>query len=168
MVGPSTAGTATGRGKSLYLARIPENKIQQGGDIEFFGGHGRWGKPAWTRNFKEANAIFTDANGVSPGTITYDHGLKRYLLSCFHTGPGQLGIFEATEPWGPWHTVAYYESWGDMAAAGEGLDCEFPSKWISGDGLSLWCVFAVYGEGGKTGIKAHDKFNLVNVTFTRR
>jgi hypothetical protein len=53
-----------------------------------------------------------------------------------------------------------------MAQAGHGLSCEFPSKWISPDGLTLWCVFSVYGEGAKTGIKAHDKFNLVKASLT--
>ena len=85
----------------------------------------------------------------------------------FHTGPGQLGIFDAPEPWGPWTTVVYYENWGNMGSVGEGLNCEFPSKWISTDGLTLWCVFAVYGDGAKKGIKAHDRFNLVKVTLTQ-
>jgi hypothetical protein len=53
-----------------------------------------------------------------------------------------------------------------MTRAGQGLSCEFPSKWIGSDGLTLWCVFSVYGEGAQTGIKAHDKFNLVKLTLT--
>jgi hypothetical protein len=110
--------------------------------------------------------VFTDTNGVSPGAITYDAALNRFFLSCFHTGPGQLGIFDAPEPWGPWTTVAYYENWGNMTGTGEGLSCEFPAKWISPDGLTFWCIFSVYGEGAKTGIKAHDKFNLIKVTLS--
>jgi len=45
------------------------------------------------------------------------------------------------------------------------LSCEFPAKWISADGLMLWSVFSVYGEGGKQGINAHDKFNLIKTTL---
>ena len=55
--------------------------------------------------------------------------------------------------------------WGEMGETGEGLSCEFPAKWISADGLMLWSVFSVYGEGGKQGINAHDKFNLVKTTL---
>jgi hypothetical protein len=57
-----------------------------------------------------------------------------------------------------------------MAAEGEGLTCGFPQKWMSPDGLTLWSVFSVYGEGAKRGINAHDRFNLVKATlkpFTR-
>ena len=50
-----------------------------------------------------------------------------------------------------------------MAADGEGLTCGFPQKWMSPDGLTLWSIFSVYGEGAKQGINAHDKFNLVKV-----
>ena len=53
-----------------------------------------------------------------------------------------------------------------MGAAGEGLTCEFPQKWLSPDGVLLWAVFSVYGDGAKQGIKAHDRFNLVKVTLT--
>jgi len=76
-----------------------------------------------------------------------------------------LGIFDAPTPWGPWTTVAYYENWGGMGVEDQGLTCSFPAKWMSADGMTLWCVFAVYGEGAKKGINAHDKFNLVKVTL---
>lgn len=42
-----------------------------------------------------------------------------------------------------------------------------PKRPFSADGLTLWSVFSVYGEGGKHGIKAHDKFNLIKATLTR-
>jgi hypothetical protein len=54
-----------------------------------------------------------------------------------------------------------------MGSQGEGLSCEFPQKWISADGLTLWAIFSVYGEGGKHGIIAHDRFNLVKMTLTK-
>jgi len=165
-IGPAFDDTPSGRGKSLYLARTPSDKIRQRNALEFFSGVDPDGKPSWQRAFELAQPVFTDSNGVSPGAIAYDPGLNRFLLSCFHTGPGQLGIFDAAEPWGPWTTISYYENWGEMARIGEGLSCEFPSKWISPDGLTLWCVFSVYGEGAKKGIKAHDKFNLVKASLT--
>lgn len=167
LVGPASDDTKTGRGKSLYFARVPLGRIRERDSLEFFAGSNRDGSPQWLRQFETAQPIFTDPNGVSPGAITYLPKSKRFLLSCFHTGPGQLGVFDAPQPWGPWTTVGYYENWGEMKEAGEGLSCEFPSKWISPDELSLWCVFAVYGDGAKTGIHAHDKFNLVKVTLAR-
>ena len=52
-----------------------------------------------------------------------------------------------------------------MGAEGEGLTCGFPPKWMSADGLTLWSVFSVYGEGGKKGVNAHDRFNMVKATL---
>ncbi len=112
--------------------------------------------------------MFSDTNGVTPGAISYDPAIKRFLLTCFHVGPGQLGVFDAPAPWGPWTTVAYYEDWGQMGTKGEGLSCEFPQKWMRGDGLTLWSIFSVYGEGGKKGINAHDRFNVVKATLQLR
>ena len=51
---------------------------------------------------------------------------------------------------------------------GEGLTCSFRQKWMSPDGLTMWCVFAVWGDGAKVGVKAHDCFNLVKTTLTLR
>jgi hypothetical protein len=167
LIGPAFGDGTRGRGASLYLARTPLAKIPVREAFQFFSGLNSENMPLWQPAFESARPIFTDTNGVSPGAITYLPPLNRFLLSVFHTGPGQLGIFDAPEPWGPWTTVAYYEDWGNTGSAGEGLSCEFPAKWISADGLTLWCVFAVYGDGAKKGINAHDRFNLVKVTLSR-
>jgi hypothetical protein len=58
-----------------------------------------------------------------------------------------------------------HENWARMGAEGEGLTCGFPPKWMSADGLTLWSVFSVYGEGGKKGVNAHDRFNMVKATL---
>ncbi|SPE62235.1 hypothetical protein SBV1_790019 [Verrucomicrobia bacterium] len=55
-----------------------------------------------------------------------------------------------------------------MGTEGEGLTCTFPQKWMSADGLTVWAIFSVYGEGAKRGINAHDRFNLVKATFKSR
>jgi hypothetical protein len=39
---------------------------------------------------------------------------------------GGLGIFEASEPWGPWRTVFYTDKWD----VGPGETSSFPSKWM--------------------------------------
>jgi len=146
--------------KDLYLARVPRNKLTEHTAYEFYRSSSPNGN-LWVADFGRAQPIFTDLNGVTPGTIVYVDELKRFLLTCFHAGPGQLGVFDAPNPWGPWTTVAYLDDWGGMGSEGEGLTCGFPQKWTSADGLTLWSVFSVYGEGGKRGINAHDKFNLI-------
>ncbi|HZR16774.1 MAG TPA: DUF4185 domain-containing protein [Verrucomicrobiae bacterium] len=153
-----------GSGSALYLARVPRNRMRDRSAYEYF----RAAEPngaVWAGSIAEARPVFIDTNGVTPASAVYDPGLKRYLMTCFHVGPGQLGIFDAPNPWGPWSTIAYYEDWGQMGPEGEGLTCGFPQKWMSPDGLTLWCIFSVYGEGAKRGIQAHDRFNLVKATL---
>lgn len=151
----------------LYLARVAKDKILEHAAYEFFQGCDAQSRARWATDFGQAKPVMVDGNGLTPCSVVYDAALKRYLATSFHVGPGQLGIFDAPEPWGPWTTVAYYEDWGKMSTDGHGLSCEFPAKWISDDGLVLWSVFSVYGDGGKKGIKAHDRFNLVKVTLKR-
>jgi hypothetical protein len=152
---------------SLFLARVRRNKILDRSAFEFFSGENGRGRATWNREFATARPIFTDTNGASPAGLVYNPGLRRFLLTTFHAGPSQLGIFEAREPWGPWSTIAYYDDWGGMGQTGEGLTCEFPQKWTSADGLTLWAIFSVYGDGAKQGIKAHDRFNLIKATLSR-
>ena len=154
-----------GSGNQLYLVRVPRTRLREQGAYEFFQRTNAGGAPQWISEIAQAQPVFVDPNGVSPGAVVYDPGLKRYLLTCFHVGPGQLGVFEAPNLWGPWTTIAYYEDWGRMGTEGEGLTCGFPEKWMSTDGLTLWSVFSVYGDGAKRGIRAHDRFNLVKATL---
>ncbi len=151
---------------NIYLARGPREKILERDSFQFFSGLDPRDQPNWNREFTFASPIFTDTNGVAPGGMIYDPALRCFLLTCFHAGPGQLGVFEAPQPWGPWSTVAYYADWAGMGTAGEGLTCEFPQKWMSADGTSLWAIFSVYGEGAKQGLKAHDRLNLIKLTLS--
>jgi hypothetical protein len=151
---------------ALYLARVPREKVREQAAFHFFSGLDAQGQPTWNPEFTLARPIFSDTNGVAAGGMVYDPGLERYLLTSFHTGPGQLGVFESQQPWGPWSTIGYYADWGGMGAAGEGLTCEFPQKWMSADGLTLWAIFSVWGGSAKQGINAHDRFNLIKVTLS--
>lgn len=156
-------------GTKLYTMRVPIGKIREQLDyVKLFGrtdpSEDANGNPLPVS--ERSDRLFIDTNGVAIAGIVYNPGIKRFLLTCYHTGPGQLGVFEGPMPWGPWRTIAYYENWGGMGTEGEGLSCEFPQKWMSADGLTLWSIFAVYGEGAKKGIQAHDRFNLVRVKLT--
>lgn len=153
-------------GESIYLSRVPQEQLTDRDAYEFFAGLDD-GRPIWSPDVTAIEPVFTDPRGVIPTTgAVYHPVLKRFLLTSFHTGPGQLGIFEGPQPWGSWRTVADYENWGQMGAEGHGLNCDFPVKWMSGDGRTMWCVFSVYGPGAQSGIQGHDRFNLVKVSLT--
>ena len=154
--------------KDTYIGRVPLEKLTTREAYEFCSGIEQE-KPIWSRDQQRAVAVFSDSRPTGDlATVVYNQPLKRYLLTIFHRGPGQLGIFDSAHPWGPWTTVAYYNDWGQMGSDGEGLTCSFPLKWISTDGLTLWAIFAAYGAGAKEGINAHDKFNLVQATLKLR
>jgi hypothetical protein len=161
-------GQRQGEEKETYLGRAPVDKLPQRRAYEFLCGFAK-DKPLWSSDPSKASPIFADTRPTGDLTsVVYVAALKRFLLTSFHKGPGQLGVFDGPQPWGPWTTVAYYEHWGQMGSDGEGLTCSFPQKWMSADGLSLWCVFSVYGKGAKQGIDAHDKFNLVKASLQLR
>jgi hypothetical protein len=161
-------GQRQGNVTDTYLGRAPTGRAHDRRAYEFLSGLPQ-GRPRWSSDPAQSAPIFTDANGTGDlTTVVHVPGLRRYLLTNFHKGPGQLGVFDGPQPWGPWTTLAYEDRWGGMAAKGEGLTCSFPQKWMSADGLTLWCIFSVYGEGAKQGINAHDRFNLVKATLRRR
>ncbi|MHC4400055.1 MAG: DUF4185 domain-containing protein [Planctomycetota bacterium] len=155
-----------GPGNAAYLGRVPRDRLTGQAAYEFWAGLDADDRPIWTADVGQIAALFTDSNGATPVTVAYNPVLERYLLCTFHTGPGQLGVFDAPQPWGPWTTVAYDESWGNMGLEGHGLNCDFPQKWMEPDGRTMWCIFSVYGSGAKQGVNAHDRFNLVKATLT--
>jgi hypothetical protein len=161
-------GQRQGRDQETYLGRAPQDRLTDRRAYEFFAGLVGL-EPRWSADPCKARAVFTDARGTGDlASVVHVPGLKCYLLTCFHKGPGQLGVFDGPQPWGPWTTVAYEEQWGGMGATGEGLTCSFPTKWMSADGTILWCMFSAYGQGAKIGIGAHDRFNLVKAVLRLR
>ena len=151
--------------RDAYLARVPVQRLREASAYAYFAGVGSAGLPRWESNFQLARPVLCDPHGLAGVTVVFEPGRQRFLASAFHAGPGQLGLFDAPTPWGPWTTILYSENWGGMGSAGEGLSCEFPAKWLRPQGDGGWCVFSVYGDGGKRGIQAHDRFNLVRVSF---
>lgn len=152
-------GQRQGNSNATFLGRVAVDRLTDRNAYEFFAGTAG-DRPQWNSDSAKAATVFADFSG-DLASVIYISPLKRYLLTAFHSGPGQLGVFDAPRPWGPWTTVAYEEKWGEMGSDGEGLTCSFPAKWISADGKTVWCVFSGYGGSAHEGIDAHDKFNLV-------
>jgi hypothetical protein len=112
-----------------------------------------------------AHPVFVDASGRGITHVVYDAGLRRLIASVQSRSVGETGLFDAPEPWGPWTTIAYYQNWGGYGAR-ESLGIDFPTKWISQDGTTLWGVFS----GGRLGQNDDllDSFNLVKLTLLLR
>jgi hypothetical protein len=150
---------ATGK---IDLARVPVEEMMNIGAYEFFAGTDDCGVPTWTDDPAFRVPAFEDAHGVGWNvSVTYNAGLGRYILITENgvTHSGRMGMFEAEEPWGPWHTIRKFDS--PVFGAGEIEENTFywniSNKWTSDDGKDFVMVF--------TGIDANDSWNTVEGTF---
>ena len=127
----------------MVLARVPKGRIADRAAYEFFGGPGEGGMPTWTRDIAGRKAVFDHPGGCYRSSVSYDPGLKRYLWCQTLPGGdprfrGGLGIYDAPEPWGPWSTAFFAETWD----VGPGETSNFPTRWMSADGKTLHLVFS--------------------------
>ena len=152
----------------IDLARVPRDRILEQDAWEFFTGMIN-GKPTWNSDIDKRAPVFIDPNGVGwTVSVSYNIGLKRYMLCTEHTQThkGLLGIFEAPEPWGPWSTVYYADKtkpFGIGHIKPTVFYANFSNKWTSKDGKQFVLLF--------TGTGSNDAFNLIKgrfITKTRR
>jgi hypothetical protein len=131
----------------MVMARVPLDQIRDRKAYEFFKALDGAGRPVWTRNIRDRGAVFVNPGRCWRSGLSYNAGLKRYLwcqILPFSTDPrgprfqGGFGIYEAPEPWGPWYTVFYTETWD----VGPGETSSFPAKWMSQDGRTCHLVFS--------------------------
>jgi hypothetical protein len=137
----------------FVLARVASGRIRDRSAYEFFQSQAAPGvTPTWTTNLDGRGAILTFPGGCYRPSVTYDSGLKRFLL--VHPRPnagsrdaagkidvrfrGGLSIYEAPQLWGPWSVAFDTEEWD----VGPGDSASFPAKWITDGGRTLYLVFS--------------------------
>ena len=147
----------TQRPGRVDLLRVPQDRIRERDAYELFAGVDERGVPRWSNAFHDKRHVFEDVSGVHRLSVSYNKGLGRYLMCIEHSKgyAGNLGIFDAPEPWGPWTTVAYATNWGDF---GSTFFWCFPTKWFDDDAFTM--VF--------TGSKENDAWNTVRGRFVLR
>jgi hypothetical protein len=139
------------------LIRAPASAVDDRARYEFFAGRDRQGTPRWTRDIAKRQPVFEDSSGLgSQLSVSYNSGLRRYLLCAEHGASyrGNLGVFDAPEPWGPWTTVAYHSNFGGL---GSTFFWNFSNKWLSADGTGFVLVFTGSGD--------NDSWNTVRGRF---
>ncbi len=153
----------------IFMARVPKDKIKERSAYEFLSGFDVNNKPIWNSDIANRKAIIHDPNGCNAiPRVCYNPGIERYILAIGHKQIEELGIFEAPEPWGPWYTVAYYNNWGNCKSEdGHALAWDFPTKWISPDGLTMWCIFSGNQHRSELpdGAREFDRCNIVKATL---
>ncbi|MFW6370660.1 MAG: hypothetical protein ACOC10_05570 [Bacteroidota bacterium] len=143
----------------IDLARVHKDSIMFREGYTFFAGLTN-GSPTWTNDIHKRAPVFENPAGVGWCiNVSYNPGLKRYLLTTEHTEThrGNIGIFDAPEPWGPWTTVLYEKDWGDGHVPLNTFYWNFSNKWLSQDGKTFSLIF--------TGRKENDSFNMIRGKF---
>jgi hypothetical protein len=127
----------------LVLARVPRERIRNRDSYEFFQRLDAAGSPVWTADLQQRGGVFTFPRWCYRCGVSYNAGLKRYLLCQILAGDdprfeGGFGVYDAPEPWGPWTTAFFTPQW-DM---GPGEASSFPTRWMSTDGKTVYLVFS--------------------------
>ncbi len=146
---------------AVTLMRVPRAKLVVRSAFEFFAGLDQDGAPVWTFDLDARRPVLQDVdNGVSQQlAAVYNPGLDRYILTVEHTrhGEGNLAIFDAPEPWGPWTTAHITHAFGRTGMTDSTSMWVFPSKWLSDDGRNFVMLYS--GEG------ANESWNTVEGRF---
>jgi Malectin domain len=143
----------------IILMRSHKNLIMERSAYEFFAGLDGSGAPIWTSDLVARQPAFSDPNGVMRVSVSFNPGLGRYLLITENTtrAKGNIGVFDAPEPWGPWTTVLYDSVFGAGEIEPSTFFWNFSNKWLSADGKNFTLIF--------TGTNSNDSFNAVSGKF---
>ncbi len=137
----------------ILLGRVNRKNILERGKWEFYVGQTSEIEPIWSKDGDSAIPIFEYPLMTGQNHVAYNKGIGRYLMGNYgfvdesgeprpyHAnddtrGPSQLTIFESKNPWGPWKLFYTDENWGTYGD----YQPNFPTKWISDDGLELYVV----------------------------
>jgi hypothetical protein len=134
----------------FVLMRAPKDRITDRSAWQFLEKVGDDGQPTWTADIAKRGAVLTNQDACLRSAMTYCAGLKRYLWWQQIPQPegakdrgdtrfeGGFAIYDAPEPWGPWTTAYFTPRWD----VGPGEHADFPAKWMSQDGRTLYLVFS--------------------------
>jgi hypothetical protein len=130
-------------GDQIYLIRVVPSieNINDMSKYEYFAGHDKNGSPIWSNNFDDIKPLLEWNNNMGCVTVTYNAPLKKYLM-CVTDGwltASKMNsyILEADKITGPWKLVTYMKDFGE-----QGYFLNFPSKFISDDGKTLWLCYS--------------------------
>jgi hypothetical protein len=148
----------------IYLLRVSKTQVfNSKSNYQYFNGLDSSGNPIWSNSISNKRPVFEDPNGVGWNlAVSYNAGLRRYILTTEHhqTARGNLGIFDAPNPWGPWTTVSYHFNWQGFREETRGpFYWNFSNKWLRNSGRNFTLIFTG-GPGG--GI---DSWNTINGSF---
>lgn len=151
---PRRANLSWISGDQIYLIRVVPGveNMNDPAKYEFFAGNSADGNPLWTNNFSEIKPLIDWNNRCGCVTMTYNPGLKKYLM-CITDGWPTVStmntyILESDKIAGPWKIVVFMEKFG-----AQGYFVNFPSKFISKEGRTAWLCYSANFTNGYLGTK---------------
>ena len=137
----------------VYLVRVTPSvaNMNDTTKYEFFAGRRANGEGLWTSDFARIQPIAEWRDHMGCVTMTYNAPLKKYLL-CVTDGGNTVSryhtyILESDHITGPWKVVAFLRNFGEQA-----YFVNLPSKFIRGDGRTLWLCYSANFSSGWGGI----------------
>ncbi len=146
---PRDANLSWITGDQIYLARVEASigAINRRSAYEYFAGHDPQGRAIWTRDFSRIRPLIDWNNHTGNVSVTYDAPLKKYLMAVTDGGNTiskfSTYILESSKITGPWRLVTYMRDFGEQA-----YFVNFPSKFISNDGRTLWLSYSANFTNG--------------------
>jgi hypothetical protein len=127
----------------VVLARAPRDRLMGQDAYRWFAGLDADGRPIWAPDVRAKEPVFHDPLGTQVVAVSYNPVLRRYLLTNSHKHrKGNMSVFEAPHPWGPWKTVAYLNGVPELQPDQRGhIQYHFAPKWWSTDGRSFTLVY---------------------------
>lgn len=132
---------------AVILGRVDKAHTLEKSAYQYVAGIDNGGKPIWSSNIALRKPVFSAQRQSYRVFVTYHPLLKRYFLltangdglnSNWRVGHAthNLGIYEAPQPWGPWHTVYYNDHFQSVFAP------QMVSKWLAADGRSFYLLYS--------------------------
>jgi len=147
---------------NVILGRVPINSVLDKSEYQYFTGTVE--NPSWSSDIEIRKPAFTAERQCYRLFVSYYPALKRYILLTAngdglmtnYKGTHNLGIYESVNPWGPWKTVYWNDSFHSNWSV---FGPQIVPKWISSDGKTFYLLFSNFPRGPY-------KFNLQKVSIT--
>jgi hypothetical protein len=146
----------------VILGRVPMNSVLDKSKYQYFNGTAE--NPAWSPGIDSRKPVFIAERQCYRLFVSFNPALNRYLLLTAngdglmtnYGGTHNLGIYESKNPWGPWKTVywnnSFHEKWNVFGP-------QIVPKWISSDGKIFYLLYSNFPKGPY-------KCNLQKITLT--
>jgi len=140
--------------QTMWLGRVPKAQLFNRAAYTYFAGLDGSSNPIWTDTWSSRQPVFFDPAGMEYHVnVSYNPGIQRFIYAKGYNKSG-LGVFEGPTPWGPWGTVYY----GPFKDSFWKFTYQFPPKWMSADGLTMWMAWSGWPE--------YDNVNFIKTSLS--